>query len=96
MLAGKSNKEYVSDMNKRYEELEEEWNNCDANDTKKWMSWQYLAWCKRIRDRFDNEDLGEKPQDDSVDKDNWIDVDDHEEKWNGRVSIWRVRFNEYH
>jgi len=70
------------------------WNNIETFELKKALAFRVLAWCKRVRDMFVNYDLQEPNT--TIDFDNWIDTDEHEEKWAQRVQVWRERFNETH
>ena len=68
-------------------ESEKPWIYFTNESKKKSISWKYLLWCKKQRDRFD----------DSTSEDIFVCddtlLDQYENKWAARVTIWRQRFN---
>ena len=86
---------YLQQQDKIYLEAEKTWNSFSlTNAEKKYMSWQYLAWCKRMRDFFDN--VTSDPI--SVITEDILEdvIKNHEIKWSAHVRTWRKRFNEFH
>jgi len=77
-----------------YSLYEANWHNIETLDLKKAMAFRVLAWCKKVRDMFDNYII---PEPSTITKfESWIDTAAHEEKWAQRVQVWRERFNETH
>ena len=89
-----TNNLYLQKQDNIYLDAEKTWNSSPlTNAEKKYMSWQYLAWCKRIRDFFDN--VTSDPIS-KITEDISEDIENHEIKWAVRVTTWRQRFNEFH
>jgi hypothetical protein len=70
------------------------WNNIETFEIKKNYAFSVLAFCKRVRDMFDNYEIPEPNS--PIDFESWIDTGNHEEKWAQYVQVWRERFNETH
>jgi len=77
-----------------YSLYESNWHNIETLDLKKAMAFRVLAWCKRVRNMFDNYEI---PEPYTIMKfESWIDTALHKEKWAERVQVWCERFNETH
>ena len=81
-------------QDKVYLDAEKTWSSLTTDIDKKFMSWQYLSWCKKQRDIFDyytpyswSPSVGNGES--AIEF-----IDQRENKWAARVTIWRQRFDE--
>ena len=81
-----------------YTQIEQKWNLLEKEDDKKYMAWQTLRWCKRVRDLYDSDEEEEEEEEPNsvIDLVKYIDINKHIDIWVGHVAIWRVRFNITH
>lgn len=84
----------INQREEAYLLYEDNWHNIETLDLKKAMAFRVLAWCKRVRDMFNNYQIQQPSS--VITLESWVDIPDHQEKWTQRVQVWRDRFNETH
>lgn len=82
--------QFLQKQDNIYLDAEKTWNSLTIDTEKKYMSWQHLSWCKKMRDYFDNFTSEHTLEDEDTF------INQHESTWATRVTIWRQRFNEWH